>query len=674
MSLKNKIFLLGLLPLFFFITLGGKVAYDSYKIFGNSDEVYQSMEYTKIVSDLIHETQKERGASGGFLGGGVSFDRLKSQRGLTDKFHKLALKNLESIKFDDSYKSELRDNLLKYSDLRSDIESKRIENAESVRRYSEIIGVWIGYNSKVAQLSTFGDISASNRTLQSLELVKEFAGKLRAVSTGLISKNNALTDKQSRKIQNLMLGVTISIDSKSLSFSKDALKLKKEFLNSSEWKSSIQSYQIMLAKQSEGNYGINAGEYMKTITAAIDKLNKLIKFQLNETMSIVDEKKSGSEFEMISLACVLGGISLFMIFIVVKISKNLIFELTSISERMIRGIGKISSLTGDVSNSSQELSVSSDQQAASMQETSTTMNEIEAMIKRNTEDARSSSEIAENSYGEVKSGVEKIKKMTSALESISESNGKVTEQVSMSNEKMSEIANIIKGIGDKTQVINDIVFQTKLLSFNASVEAARAGEHGKGFAVVAEEVGNLAQMSGQASTEIYEMLEKSIKSVEKVAQDQKREMDELISESKSNIENGMVIGKDSEEFLTSLLEKMSVLKESVVQISMASEEQSRGVNEITNAIQEVNDSTRTNSDIANKTSNISSDLNQNILDFNTVVEDLEALISLKKEEKVSHNQEVQPEVADLATVRKEKKKVLDFDQSKFEDFDEASEG
>ncbi|MBC7465119.1 MAG: hypothetical protein H7256_03945 [Bdellovibrio sp.] len=47
-------------------------------------------------------------------------------------------------------------------------------------------------------------------------------------------------------------------------------------------------------------------------------------------------------------------------------------------------------------------------------------------------------------------------------------------------------------IGNKTKVINDIVFQTKLLSFNASVEAARAGEHGKGFAVVAEEVGKLA--------------------------------------------------------------------------------------------------------------------------------------------------------------------------------------
>ena len=57
-------------------------------------------------------------------------------------------------------------------------------------------------------------------------------------------------------------------------------------------------------------------------------------------------------------------------------------------------------------------------------------------------------------------------------------------------------------IKDKVNIINDIVFQTKLLSFNASVEAARAGENGKGFAVVAEEVGNLASVSGKAANEI----------------------------------------------------------------------------------------------------------------------------------------------------------------------------
>jgi hypothetical protein len=95
----------------------------------------------------------------------------------------------------------------------------------------------------------------------------------------------------------------------------------------------------------------------------------------------------------------------------------------------------------------------------------------------------------------------------SAIMEIQETNKKLVDDVLEGNRKISEIVELVKEIGNKTKVINDIVFQTKLLSFNASVEAARAGEHGKGFAVVAEEVGNLASMSGQASKEISALLE-----------------------------------------------------------------------------------------------------------------------------------------------------------------------
>ncbi|MHA0111674.1 methyl-accepting chemotaxis protein, partial [Klebsiella pneumoniae] len=77
------------------------------------------------------------------------------------------------------------------------------------------------------------------------------------------------------------------------------------------------------------------------------------------------------------------------------------------------------------------------------------------------------------------------------------------------NSQLQSISNIIGEISAKTNIINDIVFKTQLLSFNASIEAARAGQHGRGFAVVAEEVGNLAQMSGNAAKEIRALLEDS---------------------------------------------------------------------------------------------------------------------------------------------------------------------
>ena len=77
-----------------------------------------------------------------------------------------------------------------------------------------------------------------------------------------------------------------------------------------------------------------------------------------------------------------------------------------------------------------------------------------------------------------------------------------------------------------------IVFQTKLLSFNASVEAARAGEYGKGFSVVAEEVGNLAQMSGIAAKDISALLQSSVKKVEQIATESKTKIDRLVQNSK----------------------------------------------------------------------------------------------------------------------------------------------
>ena len=84
--------------------------------------------------------------------------------------------------------------------------------------------------------------------------------------------------------------------------------------------------------------------------------------------------------------------------------------------------------------------------------------------------------------------------------------------ISESTEDLDSINNSIRGI-QKTQVINDIVFQTQLLSFNASIEAAKAGVHGKGFSVVAEEVGKLAVLSGTAASEISEILKESSKTI-----------------------------------------------------------------------------------------------------------------------------------------------------------------
>jgi methyl-accepting chemotaxis protein len=160
-------------------------------------------------------------------------------------------------------------------------------------------------------------------------------------------------------------------------------------------------------------------------------------------------------------------------------------------------------------------------------------------------------------------------------------------QIEESNREMSEIIKVITEIGNKTKVINDIVFQTKLLSFNASVEAARAGEHGKGFAVVAEEVGNLAQMSGDAAKEITSMLDGSIQRVGQIVSGTQSKVERLIATGREKVELGTRRANSCGEVLAEFVSRTGLVNQMVQEIAKASQEQSQGVAEITRALNEL---------------------------------------------------------------------------------------
>lgn len=239
-------------------------------------------------------------------------------------------------------------------------------------------------------------------------------------------------------------------------------------------------------------------------------------------------------------------------------------------------------------NTNRELEEGSLEQSESLHETATALDEINAMAAKSASNCDNSIKLSKECVDASEKGKGAISNLQSSFSKIKEGNITFSNYISESNNKILEISNVIKEINAKTKVINDIVFQTKLLSFNASVEAARAGEHGKGFAVVAEEIGNLANLSGSAADEISSMLEDSNTRVDNIVEESQQAVQKIEHDSEESIKLGERAVKLCGDSLDEIGMRIDEVNRSVFEISSASNEQRQGVEEITHAVNLLN--------------------------------------------------------------------------------------
>lgn len=277
--------------------------------------------------------------------------------------------------------------------------------------------------------------------------------------------------------------------------------------------------------------------------------------------------------------------------------------------------------------SATELSESSTEQAAALQETVAAVDEIFAMVEKNADAANRSKEYSHQSREAARQGKEIVENMLNAISEIDSANKQVSERMDVSNKELSAITNLIKEIGSKTKVINDIVFQTKLLSFNASVEAARAGEYGKGFAVVAEEVGNLAQMSGNAAKEISGLLDESVKKVETIVSESKSQVEKLMLMNKQKVDAGSQTAHECASALEDILQNVSNVDSMVTEIAVASKEQSIGIKEISKAVGQMEQVIQQNTAVAQMSSSSSEKLRSQAEGLQSIVRDLQVIVT-----------------------------------------------
>ncbi|MED0059242.1 methyl-accepting chemotaxis protein [Escherichia marmotae] len=215
------------------------------------------------------------------------------------------------------------------------------------------------------------------------------------------------------------------------------------------------------------------------------------------------------------------------------------------------GANAIYSGASEIATGNNDLSSRTEQQAASLEETAVSMEQLTATVKQNAENARQASHLALSASETAQRGGNVVDSVVQTMRDISTSSQKIADIIS---------------------VIDGIAFQTNILALNAAVEAARAGEQGRGFAVVAGEVRNLAQRSAQAAREIKTLIEDSV----------------------GKVDVGSTLVESAGETMAEIVSAVTRVTDIMGEIASASDEQSRGIDQVGLAVVEMDRVTQQN--------------------------------------------------------------------------------
>lgn len=322
---------------------------------------------------------------------------------------------------------------------------------------------------------------------------------------------------------------------------------------------------------------------------------------------------------------------------------GIIFCLKFIKERkkMQRNVDDVTTISFDLTGSAEQVGTVSTDLLSSSQEQLDTLNstvsashEINSMIMRTSDNAKELSENALQLQSMANEGRGIVQNMVTSSLEIKEGSEQFKNQMQESISELSNALAVIKEIADKTKLINEIVFQTKLLSFNASVEAARAGEHGKGFAVVAEEIGKLAQVSGNSSIEIAQIVERSVTSVNQALEKTKKKVEDLTSATGLRSEAGYKQAKSCETIFASINGKISEITTMVHEISTATNEQSIGVEQLDHAIGNLQEVADRNRLVASQSTEHANSFAAQTKELIKITEDMKFLLPKDKNKKI----------------------------------------
>lgn len=617
LSVKTKFQLMVLIPLIVIIVYSGTTVFTNYKKVQESEFLTKSVELSTKLSAVVHELQKERGASAGYLGSkGKKFTTILSkQRELTNS--KIQILNSYLATFDKSLYSHevLRDmkhglnEIERIKEIRSSVDSLAIALPKALGYYTKINADFIDTVGHFADSSTEALVTRDLSTYTNFLLSKERAGIERAVLSNTFG-GDKFAPKMYEKFIVLITEQDAFLKSFNITASDDAIEKLKNILDGEAANEVKKLRKIAFEKSRVGGFGVNAEYWFKTITQKINGLKSVEDWLAEDMLNNIHKLSSANSLNLMFNSSVAIVIILLVTFFGIKISSDIGKRILKFKNEMIKTsdskdltydletsyedeIGDISKAFASMQDHYAEIITTIQKNSQENSHISKEMNEMAeavlvkienegAVIGRETVVAvDETNTLIEQTKGNVASASGKIIETNELLNLARDKTQTLVENVNSISISESEIMNKLEQLvrdSEETKgiltVISDIAEQTNLLALNAAIEAARAGEHGRGFAVVADEVRKLAERTQKSLGEINVTVNVIIQSIS--------DINGSISENKIKIEDLVHVTQSTEQDIINASNQVIEAKDN----AETSKESTQGISERSHKIVE----------------------------------------------------------------------------------------